>query len=645
MTTFRSHYKQVMRTAALFTLLLLSAVFNVHAQTPKFRVIAFYHGTFDQAHIAFVKEANQWFPQIAAQYGFSYEATTNWNNLNASFLSNYQVVLFLDDLPATASQRSAFQTYMENGGGWMGFHVSAFTDNAGGWSWYHNTFLGSGDFRTNTWGPTSATLRVEDRTHPSTSRLPATFTSAVSEWYSWQNDLRNNSNIRILASVDPVSFPLGTNPSQSWYSGYYPIIWTNKNYKMLYANFGHNAMNYATDTQTSSTFASEIQNRFLIDGLLWLGGQVPGGPAPAIAIPGTVQAENYTNMNGIQTESTTDTGGGFNIGYTDAGDWLDYKVNVAKAGTYTVDFRVASQTLGGSIELRKDAVTLASVTVPVTGTWQTWTTVSTTASLAAGEQTLRIHVGAAGFNLNWIKFTLTDTTNNPPSVIPIGQVITLRGNNGSYVSGENGTQAMTCNRAAPQTWEQFSVWDAGNGKVNLRSMGKYVSSENGTKAMNCNRATAASYEAFDWITNADGTISLRGNNGMYVSSENGEQPMNCNRPTIDGWEKFNFTIVGPATAATATTLAVSKQADTEQPTAGIVYPNPFGSQLNYTLPAKISSHTVAIYDLSGKQVFRTVVRYKQSTYIINVSALPRGMYILDITSGTYHKRVKVQKVD
>lgn len=639
MTTCNLRYKRMMRAFALFVLL-LSAVFHVHAQTPRFKVIAFYHGTFDQAHISFVKEANQWFPAIAAQYNFSYEATTNWNNLNASFLSQYQVVLFLDDLPADGAQRAAFQQYMQNGGAWMGFHVCAYTDNAGAWSWYHNTFLGTGNFRTNTWGPTTATLRVEDRTHPSTLRLPATFTSAVSEWYGWTNDLRNNSNIRILASVDPVSFPLGTDPAQSWYSGYYPIMWTNRNYKMLYANFGHNAMNYTTNTPTSSTFASEVQNRFIIDGLLWLGGVEPG-PAPAIPVPGTVQAENFTTMSGIQTEPTTDAGGGQNIGYTDAGDWLDYKVNVQTAGTYNVDFRVASQTLGGSIELRKDGAVLGTVTVPVTGAWQTWATVSTTVELAAGEQTLRAHIAAPGFNLNWIRFS---SATNPPAVIPVGQVITLRGNNGSYVSGENGTKAMMCDRPAPQTWEQFSVLDAGNGKVNLRSMGKYVSSENGTKAITCSRLTAASYEEFEWITNSDGTISLKGNNNMYVSSENGAQAMTCTRPAIDGWEKFNFTIVGPVTSAANAKLAVSAPVE-EQATGTVVYPNPFGTQLNYTLPARISSHTVALYDLSGKQLLRTVVRSRQSAYSLNVSSLPGGLYILDISSGDYHKRVKVQKTE
>ncbi|MFI8219694.1 ThuA domain-containing protein [Streptomyces sp. NPDC085932] len=278
----------------LLTLLALVAALAVPAHTASaapraatpFKVIAFYNGTWDAAHIDFVKEANAWFPRTAAENGFTYRATTDWNLLANGGVNDYQVVLFLDDAPQTAAQRAGFERYMRAGGAWMGFHVSAFTTNAGGWPWYYNTFLGSGNFRSNTWGPTTAVLRTEDRTHPSTTGLPATFTSAVSEWYSWSNDLRANPDIKILASVDPSSFPLGTDPNQSWYSGYYPILWTNTQYRMLYANVGHNAMNYETGTRLSSTFASPAQNRFLIDGLKWLGG-AGNDPAPTDPISGT----------------------------------------------------------------------------------------------------------------------------------------------------------------------------------------------------------------------------------------------------------------------------------------------------------------------------------------------------------------------
>jgi hypothetical protein len=270
------------------------------AQTPRFKVLAFYNGTWDAAHISFVQEANQWFPQVAAQNGFSWTSTTNWSLLNASNLAQYQVVMFLDDLPPT-SVRAAFQQYMQNGGAWMGFHVCAFNTNPSSWDWYHNQFLGTGAFFNNTWGATSTVLRVEDRTHASTVNLPATFTSAVSEWYGWTNDLRNNSNIRILASVDPSGYPVGTDPNQTWYGGYHPILWTNRNYKMVYANFGHNDMDYASNTPKSSTFASPTQNRFIVDSLLWLGGvsatptPTPTGPTPT---PGPISPTAwYTVVN------------------------------------------------------------------------------------------------------------------------------------------------------------------------------------------------------------------------------------------------------------------------------------------------------------------------------------------------------------
>ncbi|MGC4771798.1 RICIN domain-containing protein [Micromonospora sp. DT44] len=245
---------------------------------PTFKVLAFYNGTWDDAHIDFIKDARAWFPRAAAQYGFSWEATNNWSLLNTSNLAQYKVVMFLDDAPP-AAQRPAFQQYMQNGGAWMGFHVSAWTDNPSSWSWYYNTFLGSGSFRTNTWLPTRVTMRVDNRTHAATRSLPATFSSSFSEWYSWSNDLRQNPNIDILASVDPSSFPVGTDPNQSWYSGYYPLVWSNRQYKMIYANFGHNKMDYGTKTGLSSTFDSAQQNKLLIDGLHWLAG-VGTSPTP-----------------------------------------------------------------------------------------------------------------------------------------------------------------------------------------------------------------------------------------------------------------------------------------------------------------------------------------------------------------------------
>ncbi|NIG56782.1 glycoside hydrolase family 30 beta sandwich domain-containing protein [Chitinophaga sp. Cy-1792] len=140
--------------------------------------------------------------------------------------------------------------------------------------------------------------------------------------------------------------------------------------------------------------------------------------------------------------------------------------------------------------------------------------------------------GGSSATFKWSGAGSTGTT------APIGQNITLKGFNNMYVSSENGTQAMNCNRATASGWETFTVIDAGSGKIALQAMGKYVSSENGAQAITCNRTTVGDWEKFDWVVNADGKISLRGNNGLYVSSENGTQAMTCTRTAISGWEAF-----------------------------------------------------------------------------------------------------------
>jgi len=256
-----------------FLILSAIAVFCI-SQGEAFNVLAFYSGNFDLAHISFVGDCQRFFPSIQSEHGFSYESTTDWGRLNDLGLANVDVVMFLDDQPWNSNQRGAFQRFIERGGGFIGYHVSAFTQDNGNWAWYHNTFLGSGDFYGNTWRPTSAVLQVEDSSHPAVARLPATFSTQPNEWYSWTNDLRRNPNINILLAIHDSSFPLGTGPNEweIWHSGYYPVVWTNRNYNMLYVNMGHNDMNYeGNNEELSHTFESEVQNRLIIDGLKWMG--------------------------------------------------------------------------------------------------------------------------------------------------------------------------------------------------------------------------------------------------------------------------------------------------------------------------------------------------------------------------------------
>jgi len=135
----------------------------------------------------------------------------------------------------------------------------------------------------------------------------------------------------------------------------------------------------------------------------------------AASIPGKIEAENWTAMNGVQTEATADIGGGLNVGWIHVGDWLDYNVNVQTAGTYTVQFRVASNVSTGELQLRSGSTVLTTAAVPNTNGWQNWQTISTNVTLSAGEQTLRLYASGYDFNINWMNFIPVPTDSIAPT--------------------------------------------------------------------------------------------------------------------------------------------------------------------------------------------------------------------------------------
>ncbi|WP_405207765.1 M12 family metallopeptidase [Aquimarina sp. LLG6339-5] len=118
-------------------------------------------------------------------------------------------------------------------------------------------------------------------------------------------------------------------------------------------------------------------------------------------------------------------------------------------------------------------------------------------------------------------------------------IIELKGSNGKYVSSENGSKPMNCNRTNPQVWEKFEIVTLSSGKIALKgNNGKYVSSENGAKPITCNRSQIGSWEQFTLVDRGGNTYALKGNNGKYISSEDGGQSMTCNRISIGNWEEF-----------------------------------------------------------------------------------------------------------
>lgn len=136
--------------------------------------------------------------------------------------------------------------------------------------------------------------------------------------------------------------------------------------------------------------------------------QVITGSQPPTGTGTLIQAESYSSMSGVQTEATTDTGGGLNVGYADTGDWMAYSnINFPTSGSYVIEYRVASAVNGARIssDLNAGTIQLGAVNVPNTGGWQNWQTITQTVNVNAGTYNFGIYIQSSGVNINWFRIT------------------------------------------------------------------------------------------------------------------------------------------------------------------------------------------------------------------------------------------------
>jgi uncharacterized protein len=104
-------------------------------------------------------------------------------------------------------------------------------------------FMGGAIFYTNNWPPLPAKLIVDDRTHPVTRQLPATYAAPANEWYLWKPSPRLNKNVHVLVTLDPSNYPIGVKDVIT--GGDLPVVWTNTKYRMIYMNMGHGESIYS----------------------------------------------------------------------------------------------------------------------------------------------------------------------------------------------------------------------------------------------------------------------------------------------------------------------------------------------------------------------------------------------------------------
>ncbi|MCF8359207.1 MAG: carbohydrate-binding protein [Prolixibacteraceae bacterium] len=142
-----------------------------------------------------------------------------------------------------------------------------------------------------------------------------------------------------------------------------------------------------------------------------------------VSLPATIEAEDFEVNVGFETEACTDSGGGENLAYANAGDYADYFIFSEETKSYTIEYRVASNVTGRfRIDLLHDDETtsLHTVNVSSTGGWQNWTTISKEIELPAGKSTLRLNALSGEFNVNWFRLNYSSSA---PGVAGQGEFV------------------------------------------------------------------------------------------------------------------------------------------------------------------------------------------------------------------------------
>lgn len=227
-----------------------------------------------------------------------------------------------------------------------------------------------------------------------------------------------NSDITILANasvqsgtISRVAFFQDAKKIGETYVSPYEMTWRNVspgNYKLTSVAYSTTGFSTVSDTVNVTVSGSAVTS--------------PYGGTPA-SVPGAIEVEDYDlggqgnayfdtdpqNDGGqyrpddaVDIETCSDTGGGYDVGWTEPGEWMLYTVNVIDSGSYQIGVRVSSTSTSGSLHFEVDGTDVTgTIDVPNTGAWQTWTTVqSQTFSLVAGSHQVKLVVNSSGFNVN-----------------------------------------------------------------------------------------------------------------------------------------------------------------------------------------------------------------------------------------------------
>jgi hypothetical protein len=357
---------------------------------------------------------------------------------------------------------------------------------------------------------------------------------------------------------------------------------------------------------------------------------VNGSTPPSSTIH--IEAENWTNMSGVQTETVYDAGGGKDVGWIDLGDWMEYSINPSATGTYTVNFRIATPNNGAQFQVKSsNGTVLATVNVPNTGAYQTWQTISVNMNLTAGQQTIRLQSSATpAWNINWL----------------------------DIIGGSGGGGGSLTTKIEAENWTAMSgvqtetVYDAGGGKnVGWIDLGDWMEysvtvASAGTYTVNFRIATPNNGAQFQ-VKNASGTVLATvnvPNTGAYqtwqttstaVNLAAGTQTIRLQSSATPAWNINWLEIVQPGAGIT---LRSSTPLPSQLAASSFgVYPNPVRDRFTLSIGNAYKGEVkVEIIDMKG------VVQKRYAFNKPQADASQYGVFMGDLAKGSYFIKVSMK---
>ena len=414
-----------------------------------------------------------------------------------------------------------------------------------------------------------------------------------------------NSNITLTANasaqdgnISRVEFYQDAMKIGETYLSPYQMTWNN----VLAGNYKVTSIAYSSTglASTSDTININVGSNALTS---------PYGGTPA-QIPGTIEAENYDlggqgqayndsdpqnnggqyrPYEGVDIETCTDAGGGYDVGWTQNNEWLAYTIEASDSGAYQIGARVASTSTSGSLHFEIDGQDATGIiSLPNTGGWQTWSTIqSKEFSLSSGIHQLKLFVNSSGFNINKIDIFHPNARPSINMIYPAG---------GEIFSPDSIVEIKWKSLLVDQVLIGFTT----NGGASWSLV------QNGVDAKF----------------------------GVYRWSVPSAASANCKIKVVD---KDNLSILDTSNS-TFTIGVVNSVNDNSNTPKGFSleqnFPNPFNPStiINYSIP-ELSFVTLQVYNILGNEVAVLVNGEKQQgSYQVkfNANNLPSGVYFYKI---------------